>query len=210
MEMLAYSNPVEKKRSRLGSGSGLEPYFMLPLNKQLEAQTVEVIRNTLMQIPEVGAELGATRRKLDNFYASYTRDGSIYLVLIDGRTESVVGGVGIVSFAGLDPSEGIGEIRELVVDMSYRRQGLGLKLLQAAFDTALSLKYKRLYLEATEQMSHAQALFLRFGFQPVSLQQRDTTQRNLPLIRQSGLHQPAFYVWEDTASLTNEPGLPHK
>lgn len=208
MEMLAYSNLLERSSSK--TSLGLERFIMLPLNKQLEAQTVEVIRNTLLQMPETGAELGATRRKLDNFYSSYTRDGSIYLVLIDSRTETVVGGVGIVPFAGLDPSEGIGEIRELAVDMSYRRQGLGLKLLQAAFDTALSFKYKRLYLEATEQMSHAQALFLRFGFQPVSLQQRDKTQRNTPLIRQAGPHQPAFYVWEDASSFTNERARQHK
>jgi len=208
MEMLAYSNSLEHNSSQ--ASSSLERFILLPLNKQLEAQTVEVIRNTLMQMPEAGAELGATRRKLDNFYSSYVRDGSIYLVLMDSRSERVVGGVGLVPFAGLDPAEGIGEIRELAVDMPYRRQGLGLKLLQAAFDTALSLKYKRLYLEATEQMSHAQALFLRFGFQPVSLQQRETTQRNAPIIRQTGHHQPAFYVWEDTSSLTNELALPHR
>lgn len=201
MELLAYTNTLESM-THTRTEAGQERYFMLPLNKHLEAQTVEVIRNTLLQLPESGAELGATRRKLDNFYSSYVRDGSIYLVLIDSVTERVVGGVGLVPFAGLDPAEGIGEIRELAVDMSYRRQGLGLKLLQAAFDTALTLKYKRLYLEATEQMGHAQALFLRFGFQPVHLQQRETNERNAPLIRQAG--QPAFYVWEDTDLLKAE------
>lgn len=208
MEMLAYSNRREPEDPQIGSG--LERFIMLPLNKQLEAQTVEVIRKTLMQMPDSGAELGATRRKLDNFYGSYTRDGSIYLVLIDSRTETVVGGVGIVPFAGLDPSEGIGEIRELAVDLSFRRRGLGFKLLQAAFDTALTLRYKRLYLEATEQMSHAQALFLRFGFEPVALRERETNQRNAPLIRQAGPYQPAMYVWEDATSLTNAPAPLHK
>lgn len=208
MEMLAYSNHLNPNSSQ--TSSGLERFIMLPLSKQLEAQTVEVIRNTLLQMPATGAELGATRRKLNNFYSSYEKDGSIYLVLLDSRMETVVGGVGIVPFAGLDPAEGIGEIRELAVDMPYRRQGLGLKLLQAAFDTALSLRYRRLYLEATEQMSHAQALFLRFGFQHVSLKQRETTQRSTPLLRQAGPHQPAFYVWEDTSSPTNETALPRR
>ncbi|MBC7661481.1 MAG: GNAT family N-acetyltransferase [Chitinophagaceae bacterium] len=167
---------------------------MLPLSRALEEQTVQVIRKTLFKLPEGGAELGATLRKLDNFYASYDHDGLIYLVLMDTQSESVVGGVGIVSFAGLDPEEGIGEIRELTVDPVHRGQGLGMKLLNAAIDTALSFNYKRLYLETTHDMSQALSLFERFGFRPVSLQQKDTSKRKEPLIRQAG--RPAFYVWE--------------
>ncbi len=206
MEMSAYLNISDSKN--VNGDCSFERYLTQALNEELEAQTVELIRNTLMLLPESGSELAATRRKLDNFYASYTQDGSIYLVLIDRKTASVVGGVGVLAFAGLDPSEGIGEIRELAVDIAYRRQGLGLALIQAAFATALNFKYKRLYLEATAEMSHAQALFLRFGFKPVALKSRESGIREEPLIRLEG--KPAFYVWEDTASLTNAPAHPHK
>lgn len=190
MEMLAYS-----KLNRPSESFELERFTLAPLSKAREAQTVEVIRNTLVQLQSVGAELGATKRKLDNFYEAYTQAGTIYLVLIDAYTDRVVGGVGIVPFAGLDPAEGIGEIRELTVSYEFRRQGLGLKLLQAAFDTAIGLQYKRLYLEATEHMAPAEALFLRFGFRPVSIQAKSTSKRKEPLIRRSG--QPAFFVWEE-------------
>lgn len=180
-----------------------ERFTLAPLSKSLEAQTVDVIRKTLLQLQSVGAELGATRRKLDNFYEAYIQPGTIYLVLIDSATERVIGGVGIVPFAGLDPSEGIGEIRELTVDAHYRRQGLGLRLLQAAFDTAIGLQYRRLYLEATEHMAPAEALFLRFGFRPVEIHQKNQNQRREPLIRHSG--KPAFFVWEEPSlELKNE------
>ncbi|RZA11243.1 MAG: GNAT family N-acetyltransferase [Proteobacteria bacterium] len=190
MEMLAYS-----KLDVISQNCSQERFYLSPLDKSLEAQTVEVIQNTLIQLQSVGAELGATKRKLSSFHEAYTKPGTIYLVLIDSLTSRVVGGVGIVPFAGLDPSEGIGEIRELTVDNSYRRQGLGLRLLQAAFDTAVGLQYKRLYLEATEHMVPAEALFLRFGFRPVAIHQKNSKKRKDPLIRQTG--QPAFFVWED-------------
>lgn len=198
MEMLAYSNLPHATDSAHG-----ERFLLAPLSRQLESQTVEVIRKTLMQLQSVGAELGATRRKLNHFYESYTQPGTIYLVLIDKMTQQVVGGVGIVPFAGLDPSEGIGEIRELTVEDTYRRRGLGLRLLQAAFDTALGLQYRRLYLEATEHMAPAEALFLRFGFRPVEIQEKNKKKRGAPLIRQAG--QPAYFVWEESgADLRNE------
>ncbi len=192
MEMLAYSKlkaPSDNKSS--------DRYVLAPLTKAREEQTVDLIRNTLDQLQSVGAELGATKRKLDHFYHSYTQTGTIYLILIDTLLDNVMGGVGIVPFAGLDPSEGIGEIRELIVNPNYRRQGHGLRLLQAAFDTAVGLQYKRLYLEATEHMVPAEALFLSFGFRPVFIQQKKQKGRQDPLIRQNG--QPAFFVWEDAS-----------
>jgi GNAT superfamily N-acetyltransferase len=191
MEMLAYSklaNPPPK--------GSQERFYLLPISKALEPQIVEVIQKTLLQLQSVGAELGATKRKLSHFYEAYSQAGTVYLALMDSLSNRVVGGVGLVPFAGLDPSEGIGEIRELTVESTYRRQGLGLRLLQAAFDTALSLRYKRLYLEATEHMAPAEALFLRFGFRPVAIHPKKSKKRRDPLIRhQAG--QTAFFVWED-------------
>lgn len=192
MEMLAYSKLPLSTDSAHG-----ERFILAPLSRQLEDQTVELIQGTLMQLQSVGAELGATRRKLAHFYDSYTQAGTIYLVLIDSLSQRVVGGVGIVPFAGLDPSEGIGEIRELTVECTYRRRGLGLRLLQAAFDTALGLQYRRLYLEATKQMAPAEALFIRFGFRPVEIQEKNGSKRKTPLIRQAG--QPAYFVWEESS-----------
>ncbi len=192
MEMLAYSTRSDSRPLHASDN-----FVVVPLDKSTEARTVAVIRKTLDHLPESEAELGTTRRKLDHFYASYTRDGSIYLVLLDTASQRVMGGVGIMPFAGLDPRDGIGEIRELAVDPDFRNQGFGLKLLETAFETALKLKYKRLYLETTEHMTHAQALFERFGFRPVLEEKRPHPTRpqvDQPLIRHPG--RPEYYVWE--------------
>lgn len=172
-----------------------ERFLLLPLTSSLEAETVGVIKRTLMNLPEQGPTLGATRRKLTSFHESYSKDGAIYLVLFDQYKKQVVGGVGVLPFAGLDRAERIGEIRELVVDTDYRGQGLGMRLLKAAFQQALELRYQRLYLETTEQMEHAQALFLRFGFKPVAM--KSGKKKNVSLLLPSA---PAFYVWEEQSS----------
>lgn len=179
-----------------------ERFLLLPLTSPLEAETVAVIKRTLTNLPEQGPTLGATRRKLDSFHQSYSKDGAIYLVLFDQVNKQVVGGVGILPFAGLDRNEGIGEIRELVVDTPYRGQGLGMRLLKAAFQQALELRYQRLYLETTEQMEHAQALFLRFGFKPVAT--KTSKKKNVSILVPSA---PAFYVWEENAASTRPAPL---
>ena len=82
----------------------------------------------------------------------------------------VMGCIGIGSFHGLPLTEGIGEIRELVVDKNYRRRGIGQALLEKALSFAILNKYQKLYLETTPDMENAQSLFQHHGFKPVRLQ----------------------------------------
>jgi putative acetyltransferase len=132
-----------------------------------EGSMVDMIKRTLMSFPDEGEVLAGTLRRLPNFYQSYQRAGSSYLVIKDAAARAILGGVGLQAFAGLDPSEGLAEIRELVVDPQFRGLGLGRKLLQLAIQTAAKHGYRRIYLEATSQMKHAQALFQRSGFRPI-------------------------------------------
>lgn len=137
---------------------------------------VEILRDNLDPFEEAGSVLAAINRRLHNFIQVYTEAGSVYLVVKDRVENRLVGGAGIGPFAGLSPSEGIAEIRELVIDASYRGQGLGALLLKACLEWAEKFGYSRIYLETTPQMQHAQELFRRFHFKPVTLQKGKKTE----------------------------------
>ena len=165
----------------------LDPAFsIVPLKKELEDDVVTIIRHNLDSFEEAGSVLAASFRRLGNFFETYALDGSIYLVIIETKSGAPIGGAGIGPMAGLPLSEAIGEIRELVIDSRYRKQGLGSKLLLECIKQAQKFKYKRLYLETTKQMEHAQRLFQRFGFVPIE-------QKNL---QASGSHPPCYYMRE--------------
>jgi putative acetyltransferase len=166
-----------------------ERYELSPLQAADEAGAVAVIQQSLMSYPDEGTVLASTRRRLPRFLASYQEDGAIYLVLRDRNGSQVIGGVGVRPFAGLDPRERIGEIRELVISPAYRGLGLGRKLMKAGIQKARELGYVRLYLEATSEMRHAQSLFRRIGFRPVEFQQKENTNSRREIF-------PSYFVLE--------------
>lgn len=167
---------------------GLPSRFRLgTLQVEDEASIVEIIGRTLLRFPEEGQVLASTHRRLPRFYHSYQEQGADYIVLKDSLTGGVVGGAGIRSFAGLDPREALGEIRELVIDPQFRGLGLGRALLAAATQRARVIGYKRLYLEATSDMRHAQTLFQRSGFRPLAA----------PQGAPEGDHFPSYFVRDE-------------
>jgi putative acetyltransferase len=166
-----------------------ERYDLSPIQPADEAGAVAVIERSLMSYPDEGTVLASTRRRLPRFLASYQEDGAIYLVLRDRVGGQVLGGVGIRPFAGLDPREHIGEIRELVISPTYRGLGLGRKLMKAGIQKARELGYVRLYLEATSEMRHAQTLFRRIGFRPVEFQQKENNNSRREIF-------PSYFVLE--------------
>jgi putative acetyltransferase len=129
---------------------------------------VDLIRTNLDGFEEVGSVLASSFRRIDNIIKTYHSDGSRYLVARDTSRDVVIGGAGIGPLHGLPASEGIGEIRELVIEESYRGRGIGTSLLRHCLEWAKKLGYQRLYLETTPAMENAQRLFRKFGFRPVT------------------------------------------
>ncbi len=152
-----------------------------------EQEIVGLIRGSIADYLEAGSVLGAMYRRLSNFVRSYKVDGACYWVLIDRETNRCIGGAGIGPLHGLPRSEGLGEVRDLVLDPAYRGRGYGAKLLKRCIDEAKSLGYRSLYLETTPDMVNAQKLFLRTGFRPI-------TQAQETPITDSAL--PGYYLLE--------------
>jgi N-acetylglutamate synthase-like GNAT family acetyltransferase len=126
-----------------------------------------VVRN-LGVFEDVGSVLASAFRRTQNILNTYAQDGAVYFVLTDARhPQQILGGAGIGPLHGLPASEGIGEIRELVIDDRYRGKGLGKHLLAHCLEQAHLMGYSRIYLETTPQMVHARHLFENFGFRPI-------------------------------------------
>lgn len=143
-----------------------EGFAIRPLSSEQTEGVVNMIRQHLASYEEAGSVLAASFRRLANFYETYTSEGAIYYVLTTDKGVPI-GGVGLGPLAGLPKSEGIGEIRELVLEKTYRGQGMGAALLKAALGGAEAIGYKQIYLETTPEMSHARKLFERYGFHPI-------------------------------------------
>jgi putative acetyltransferase len=136
-----------------------------------EQKIIDLIRRSLDGFTEAGSVLAATYRRLEKLYDTYNQEGCRFIVVKDLDHNTCIGAAGLAPLAGLPPSDGVGEIRDVVVDESYRGRGIGRMLLERALDEARRLGYKRIYLETTPQMEKAQKLFLNFGFTPVKQQQ---------------------------------------
>ena len=159
--------PDKPSRQSDLSTTGNPSFEVVKLREAWEHIIVDIIRQNLDSFEDAGSVLAASFRRLESFYQTYSLTGSAYFVIVEKSTGKLVGGAGIGPLAGLPYTEGVGEIRELVIQKSYRKKGLGAALLQKCLDHSDSLNYKRLYLETTTQMQGAQRLFQRFGFRPI-------------------------------------------
>lgn len=172
-----FGGPPVHPFSGSGSGTSVMNYddvLIETITAQDEAEVQGLIRRNLSGYDEAGSVLASTFRRLKSLLAVYQGEGGRYVVLKNVRENGkIIGGAGIGSLHGLSPREGLGEVRDLVLEKEYRGQGLGGRLLKRCVDEAKALGYKRLYLETTPEMEKAQKLFLRFGFRPVTQAQTD-------------------------------------
>ena len=150
---------------------------------------VDAIKRNLSDYREAGTVLAATLRRLENFKTTYGSDGTLFVVAKNRHTGLAIGGSGIGPLHGLSPFEGLGEIRDLYIEPQYRGQGIGSKLLRRCLTDATTMGYERLYLETTPQMEHAQKLFVRHGFRPITT--------GSPKLGQSE-NMPCYFILEKT------------
>ncbi len=148
------------------------------LTSATEPTVKDLIRRNLAGYAEAGGVLTAIFRRLVDLRRVYEAEGARFFVLRDmARDGLCIGGAGIGSLHGLPPSEGLGEVRDLVLEEGYRGYGLGARLLKRCVEEGKALGYRRLYLETTPQMDKAQKLFMRFGFRPITQAQTDLRSR---------------------------------
>lgn len=132
-----------------------------------EQEVISLIKRNMESFEESDSVLTATFRRLNNLYEIYCQEGGRLFVAKTGQGVCVAC-AGIGPLHGLPLSEGVGEVRDLVVNEEFRGQGIGSRLLHRCIDEAKVMGYHRLYLETSKHMINARKLFLRTGFRPVT------------------------------------------
>ena len=165
-----------------------------PLTIERESAVGSLIRRNLESFNEHETVLVAMFRRLRNLHEIYLQEGCQFLVGMDiAKPDKPIACVGLGPFHGLPLSEGVGEIRDLVVEESYRGQGIGKMLLERSLEAAKKFGYSRLYLETSRSMLVAQKLFESRGFRPVTGKNPLlTTSRD-----QDGSDVPCYYLLEN-------------
>ena len=157
----------------------------------------ELIRRNLDVFDEQTPVLISTFRRLQSLHKTYSSLGSRLLVVKTQNLPRVlVACLGIGPLHGLPVSEGLGELRDLVVDQNYRGRGLGRFILDHGIRIAKELGYQRLYLETTDAMTAAQNLFQRRGFRPVTNQNPLAEHSGVKASETSGNVLPCYYLLE--------------
>ena len=162
-----------------------------PLSIEIEGAVASLIRRNLEGFDEHDV-LIATFRRLKNLHETYLREACQFLVAIDiVDPNRPIACAGLGPFHGLPLSEGVGEIRDLVVEESYRGRGIGKLLLDQSLHAAKTFGYRRLYLETSKSMLVAQRLFESRGFRPVTEKSRLIS--NTSLVPEE---MPCYYLLE--------------
>ena len=153
---------------------------------------VDMIMRILDPFEKDSLRKTAQIRRMRSLEEDIKRDDLEVLVAIyEGK---VIGGVGVGTLHGLDLSEGIGEIRDLVVEIGFRGQGIGRQLLSHAIKTARQNRYQNIYLEVSANMTQAQRLFTLFGFRAVRTESKGP--------KNARKEEPAYYLLESDPEQT--------
>ena len=124
-------------------------------------QIAKVIRSVLKEhgVDKPGTVF--TDPTTDELFQLFQTPGSIYWIAkIDGE---IIGGCGIFPTIGLPA--GYTELVKLYVSSSARGKGVGYKLMEICFDSAVKMGYKKLYLETLPELNKAVSLYQRLGFE---------------------------------------------
>ena len=140
-------------------------YIIRPIVPEDNPKIAKIIRDNLehfrLDIPGT-AYFDKDLDSLSEYYNALP-DKRRYFIVADKRN-TVIGGVGIAEFEGLDDCA---EIQKLYLSDAAKGKGLGKKLMQAAEEFARSAGYKRLYLETHSDLEAAIHLYEKLGFRAI-------------------------------------------
>lgn len=138
-------------------------YHVRDIKPEDNAQLAALIRN-------VSAEYGLSEEKgfsvadptLDSLYEVYDTQNSHYWVV--EQNGKIFGGAGIAPVKG---DESICELQKMYFLPELRGKGLARTLAVKCFKEARKLGFSQIYLETTDNLSEATALYESLGFEPV-------------------------------------------
>jgi len=140
------------------------PDFLIrPIDPRDSAAVAAIIRAVMPEFGADGPGFAIHDAEVNDMHAAYTRPRSAYFVV--ERDGVVIGGGGV---APLDAGEAdVCELRKMYFLPEARGIGAGAAMMQCCLDTARTLGFKRCYIETLTGMDAAQALYKKYGFEPL-------------------------------------------
>lgn len=120
-------------------------------------------RRHLRRVMQIEAQAGQEGRWSAGLFLAELRRGEDSRCYVVAKTGPVVG------FAGLLMVGGDAHVTTIAVDESYRRQGVGARLMLHLADTAVASRLSAMTLEVRADNEPAIALYRRFGFAPAGV-----------------------------------------
>lgn len=120
----------------------------------------KVIETVLADFITCGEGTILTDPTAKNMFSCYQEDRAIYYVAFINN--KLMGGCGIRQLEGADKS--YCELQRLFLLPESRGKGLGQQLMQLCMDKAQEYEYTYCYLETLENMTAAQKLYQKWGF----------------------------------------------
>jgi putative acetyltransferase len=140
---------------------GLEGGITLrPIRAEDDPAIARIIRQVMTEFSAVGKGFSIEDPEVDHMSQAYSEDRAIYYVIEQGGV--VLGGSGIGGLPEADRD--VCELKKMYVLPAGRNRGLGRALMHRCLEAARAMGYRKVYLETTETMSQAQALYTKHGF----------------------------------------------
>jgi putative acetyltransferase len=154
----------------LARAGALDRIELRPIRRQDDPAVERIIRQTMTSFGACGAGFAIEDPEVAAMSVAYAAPRHAYFVA--ARDRVVLGGAGVAPLAGGDPE--VCELRKMYLLPEARGLGLGQRLLDASLAAARQLGFRRCYLETLENMTQAQRLYARNGFERLCAPLGDT------------------------------------
>lgn len=133
------------------------------IEKKDNPQIAKVIRSVLEDLgaPKVGTAYAD--EALDNMYETYQKPKSAYFVVV--QNEKILGGAGVAQLDNFEDT--ICELQKMYFLPEARGVGTGAQMMQFCIAKSREFSFTKIYLETMENMSQAQKLYKRSGFEKI-------------------------------------------
>ena len=133
------------------------------MSKSDETEIIHYLRSSIAPIETAGSSLAATYNILKSFHQHYNQKGCKYLLLKDNRSQDIMIGIGISTFAGLPFEEKVGEFRDFINPSKLSESEVS-KFILTSEDQAILMGYRKLYINITKNQSSLKEIYLQLGY----------------------------------------------
>ncbi len=148
-----------------------------PIQPEDNLEIAAVIRSVLIEfnVPKVGTAFADPQ--LDCIFETYNKPNAVYFVIENNA--KIIGGAGIMQLE--NESRKICELQKMYFLPETRNLGLGQKTIEMCLEKAYEFGFENCYLETMHNMTAAQKLYQKVGFEFLQNPMGNTGHTNCPV-----------------------------